>query len=123
MPVANMQYGIALARLKHFDRAIAPLQKAVAVHRTMAWATTNWGWRCFETRLKAAAPEFEAAAARAPRWADAPFFAGSRFTPASIGFPDAMMNSTARSVSAPITIAPTCCGGGFFPYRAILSAH
>ncbi len=30
MPVANMQYGIAQARLKHFDKAIAPLQKAVA---------------------------------------------------------------------------------------------
>jgi tetratricopeptide (TPR) repeat protein len=29
MPVANLQYGIAQARLKHFDLAIAPLRKAV----------------------------------------------------------------------------------------------
>ena len=41
---------------------------------TLAWATTNWDWRCFETGdWKAAAPEFEAAVARAPRWADAHF--------------------------------------------------
>ena len=31
MPVANMQYGIAQARLKHFDKAIPPLQKAVSL--------------------------------------------------------------------------------------------
>ena len=28
MPVANMQYGMAQARLKHFDKAIAPLAES-----------------------------------------------------------------------------------------------
>lgn len=74
MPVANMQYGIAQARLKHFDKAIAPLRKAVAVQPDSGMGHYELGLALFETGdWKGAAPEFEAAAARAPRWADAHF--------------------------------------------------
>ena len=74
MPVANMQYGIAQARLKHFDKAITPLRKAVAVQSDNGMGHYELGLALFETGdWKAAAPEFEAAAVRAPRWADAHF--------------------------------------------------
>lgn len=74
MPVANMQYGIAQARLKHFDLAIAPLRKAVTAQPDNGLGHYELGLALFETGdWKGAAPEFEAAAARAPRWADAHF--------------------------------------------------
>ena len=74
MPVANMQYGIAQARLKHFDLAIAPLRKAVTAQPDNGMGHYELGLALFETGdWKGAAPEFEAAAARAPRWADAHF--------------------------------------------------
>jgi len=58
------------------------------------------GLALFETGdWKAAAPEFEAAAARAPRWADAHFSLAAVYARIN-RVPDAMMNSTARSVSA-----------------------
>jgi arylsulfatase A-like enzyme/Flp pilus assembly protein TadD len=74
IPVANMQYGIAQARLKHFDLAIAPLRKAVTAQPDNGMGHYELGLALFETGdWKEAAPEFEAAAARAPRWADAHF--------------------------------------------------
>ena len=74
MPVANLQYGIAQARLKHFDLAIAPLRKAVTAQPDSGMGHYELGLALFETGdWKGAAPEFEAAAARAPRWADAHF--------------------------------------------------
>ncbi len=74
MPVANMQYGIAQARLKHFDKAIPPLQKAVTLQPDNGMGHYELGLALFETGdWKGAAPEFEAAAGRAPRWADAHF--------------------------------------------------
>ncbi len=74
MPVANMQYGIAQARLKHFDQAIPPLRKAVTAQPDNGMGHYELGLALFETGdWKGAAPEFEAAAARAPRWADAHF--------------------------------------------------
>ena len=74
MPVANLQYGIAQARLKHFDLAIAPLRKAVTAQPDNGMGHYELGLALFETGdWKGAAPEFEAAAARAPRWADAHF--------------------------------------------------
>ena len=74
MPVANMQYGIAQARLKHFDKAIPPLQKAVSLQPDNGMGHYELGLALFETGdWKGAAPEFEAAAGRAPRWADAHF--------------------------------------------------
>lgn len=74
MPVANLQYGIAQARLRHFDLAIAPLRKAVSAQPDNGMGHYELGLALFETGdWKGAAPEFEAAAARAPRWADAHF--------------------------------------------------
>jgi choline-sulfatase len=74
MPVANVQYGIAQARLKHFDLAIAPLHKAVTAQPDNGMAHYELGLALFETGdWKSAAPEFEAAAGRAPKWADAHF--------------------------------------------------
>jgi arylsulfatase A-like enzyme/Tfp pilus assembly protein PilF len=74
MPVANMQYGIAQARLKHFDLAITPLRKAVTLQPDNGMGHYELGLALFETGdWKAAAPEFESAAARAPHWADAHF--------------------------------------------------
>ena len=74
MPVANMQYGIAQARLKRFDLAIPPLRKAVTAQPDNGMGHYELGLALFETGDRTgAAPEFEAAAARAPRWADAHF--------------------------------------------------
>ena len=73
MPVANLQYGIAQARLKHFDLAISP-RKTVTAQPDNGMGHYELGLALFETGdWKGAAPEFEAAAARAPRWADAHF--------------------------------------------------
>jgi arylsulfatase A-like enzyme/Flp pilus assembly protein TadD len=74
LPVANMQYGIAQARLKNFAEAIGPLQKAVKLMPDNGLGHYELGLALFETGdWKGAAPEFEAAVARAPKWADAQF--------------------------------------------------
>jgi arylsulfatase A-like enzyme/Flp pilus assembly protein TadD len=74
MPVANMQYGMAEARLKNFDKALGPLQKAVKLLPDNGMGHYELGLALFETGdWKAAAPQFEAAVAGAPRWADAHF--------------------------------------------------
>jgi arylsulfatase A-like enzyme/Flp pilus assembly protein TadD len=74
MPVANMQYGMAHARLKHYDLALAPLQKAVQLLPDNGMGHYELGLALFETGdWKAAAPQFEAAVKGAPRWADAHF--------------------------------------------------
>jgi tetratricopeptide (TPR) repeat protein len=72
--VANMQYGMAEARLKNYDKAIAPLQKAVKLMPDNGMGHYELGLALFESGdWKSAAPEFEASVARAPRWADAHF--------------------------------------------------
>ena len=54
--------------------AIAPLRKAVTAQPDNGMGHYELGLALFETGdWKGAAPEFEAAAARAPRWADAHF--------------------------------------------------
>jgi arylsulfatase A-like enzyme/Tfp pilus assembly protein PilF len=74
MPVANLQYGMAQARLRRFDRAVAPLRKAVTLQPDSGMGRYELGLALFETGdWSGAAPEFEAAVARAPRWADAHF--------------------------------------------------
>jgi arylsulfatase A-like enzyme/Flp pilus assembly protein TadD len=74
MPVANMQYGMAEARLKNYDKALEPLQKAVKLLPDNGMGRYELGLALFETGdWKGAAPQFEAAVARAPRWADAHF--------------------------------------------------
>ena len=74
MPVANMQFGMAEARLKNYDKALGPLQKAVKLLPDNGMGHYELGLALFETGdWKAAVPEFEASVARAPRWADAHF--------------------------------------------------
>ena len=74
MQVANMQYGIAQARLKNYGKALGPLQKAVQLMPDNGLGHYELGLTLFETGdWKGAAPQFEAAVARAPRWADAHF--------------------------------------------------
>jgi arylsulfatase A-like enzyme/Flp pilus assembly protein TadD len=74
MPVANMQYGMAQARLRNFPEALGPLQKAVKLTPENGMGHYELGLALFETGdWKSAAPEFEAAVAKAPRWTDAHF--------------------------------------------------
>ena len=74
MPVANMQYGMAQARLKNFAEAIPPLQKASQLLPDNGMGRYELGLALFETGdWKGAAPQFEAAVVRAPKWADAQF--------------------------------------------------
>ena len=77
MPVANLQYGLAQARLNHFEQALAPLRKAVSLQADNGMGHYELGLALFQTGdWKGAAREFEAAVARAPRWADAHFSRG-----------------------------------------------
>jgi len=74
MPVANMQYGMAQARLGNYSEALPPLEKAVKLVPDNGMGHYELGLALFETGdWKAAAPEFEAAVTRAPRWTDAHF--------------------------------------------------
>jgi arylsulfatase A-like enzyme/Flp pilus assembly protein TadD len=72
MPVANMQYGMAEARLRNYAKALDPLKKAVQLQPDNGMGHYELGLALYETGdWKGAAPEFEAAVARAPRWTDA----------------------------------------------------
>ena len=74
MPVANMQYGMAQARLKNYAEAIPPLQKASQLLPDNGMGRYELGLALFETGdWKGAAPQFQAAVVRAPKWADAQF--------------------------------------------------
>jgi len=74
MPVANMQFGMAQARLRNYSEALGPLQKAVKLTPDNGMGHYELGLALFETGdWKAAAPQFEAAVAKAPRWTDANF--------------------------------------------------
>jgi tetratricopeptide (TPR) repeat protein len=74
MPIAEMQLGIAHARLKNYEKALPHLEKAVKVLPDSGMGHYELGLALFETGdWKSAAPEFEAAVAKAPRWADAHF--------------------------------------------------
>jgi len=65
---------MAEARLRNYDKAIAPLQKAIKLQPDNGMGHYELGLALFETGdWKSAAPEFEAAVARAPKWADAHF--------------------------------------------------
>ena len=62
MPVANMQYGMAQARLRNYGKAVGPLQKAVKLQPDNGMGHYELGLALFETGdWKSAAPEFEAA--------------------------------------------------------------
>jgi arylsulfatase A-like enzyme len=74
MPIANMQYGMAQARLKNYAEAIPPLQKATQLLPDNDMGHYEFGLALFETGdWKGAAPQFEEAVAKAPKWADAQF--------------------------------------------------
>jgi len=74
MPVANMQYGMAQARLKNYAEALPPLEKASKLLPDNGMGRYELGLALFETGdWKGAAPQFEAAVAKAPKWADAQF--------------------------------------------------
>jgi choline-sulfatase len=74
MPVANMQYGMAEARLKNYSEALPPLEKAAKLLPDNSMGRYELGLALFETGdWKGAAPQFEAAVAKAPKWADAQF--------------------------------------------------
>jgi arylsulfatase A-like enzyme/Flp pilus assembly protein TadD len=74
MPIANMQYGMAQARLKNYPEAIPPLQKATQLLPDNGMGRYEFGLALFETGdWKGAAPQFEQAVAKAPKWADAQF--------------------------------------------------
>ena len=74
LPVANMQYGVAQARLRNYAEALGPLKKAIELMPDNGLGRYELGLALFETGdWKAAAPQFEAAVAKAPRWADAQF--------------------------------------------------
>jgi Flp pilus assembly protein TadD len=91
MPVANMQYGMAQARLRNYDQALPFLQKAVKLLPDNNMGHYELGLALFETGdWKSAAPEFEIAVARAPRWADAHFSLAAVYARID-RVPDAMM--------------------------------
>ena len=74
MPVANMQYGTAQARLKNYAEALPPLEKASKLLPDNGMGRYELGLALFETGdWKGAAPQFEAAVTKAPKWADAQF--------------------------------------------------
>ena len=74
MPVANMQYGIAQARLKNYAEAIPAFEKATKALPDNSMGRYEFGLALFEIgKWAEAAPQFEVAVAKAPRWADAQF--------------------------------------------------
>jgi arylsulfatase A-like enzyme/Tfp pilus assembly protein PilF len=74
MPVANMQYGIAQARLKNYAEAIPAFEKATKILPDNSMGRYEFGLALFETgKWAEAAAQFEAAVGKAPRWADAQF--------------------------------------------------
>ena len=74
MTVAQMQLGVALARLKKPVEALPLLRSAVSKQPDSGMAHYELGLALFDTGdLNAAAPEFAFAVEHAPRWADAHF--------------------------------------------------
>lgn len=96
MAIALMQLGIAQAGLRNYAEALGPLQKAVQLLPDSGMGHYQLGLALFETGdWKGAAPQFEAAVARAPRWADAHFSLASVYARID-RVPDAMteLNTT-----------------------------
>jgi arylsulfatase A-like enzyme/Flp pilus assembly protein TadD len=74
MAVAEMQLGIAFARLKKPAEALPLLRSSVKRQPDSGMAHYELGLALFDTGdLQGAAPEFEFAVQHAPRWADAHF--------------------------------------------------
>jgi choline-sulfatase len=74
MAIAEMQLGIALARLKKPDEALPLLRSAVKRQPDSGMAHYEFGLALFDSGdLQSAAPQFSFAVEHAPRWADAHF--------------------------------------------------
>jgi choline-sulfatase len=74
MAVAEMQLGIAFARLKKPAEALPLLRSALKRQADSGMAHYEYGLALFDTGdLQSAAPEFAFAVEHAPRWADAHF--------------------------------------------------
>jgi arylsulfatase A-like enzyme/Tfp pilus assembly protein PilF len=78
MTVAQMQLGVALARLKRPAEALPLLRSAVSKQPDSGMAHYELGLALFDSgNLNSAAPEFAFAVEHAPRWADAHFSVAS----------------------------------------------
>jgi len=76
--IAQMNLGVARARLRQYKAALAPLRKAVELQPDIMLARYELGVALYETGdLPGAVAEFEAVAARTPRWADVRYSLGS----------------------------------------------
>ncbi len=101
MSVAQMQLGIALARLKKPGEALPLLRSAVKRQPDSGMAHYELGLALFDTGdLSSAAPEFAFAVEHAPRWADAHFSLGSVYARID-RVPEAMTELTTALELAP----------------------
>ena len=76
--IAQMNLGVARARLRQYKAALPPLRKAVELQPDIMLARYEFGVALYETGdLPGAAAEFEAVAGRMPRWADVRYSLGS----------------------------------------------
>jgi arylsulfatase A-like enzyme/Tfp pilus assembly protein PilF len=74
MPVAQLQLGIALAKVKRYQEAIPALKKSIELRPDFVQAHYELGLALFETgKWRESAPYFEYVAEQRPKWADAHF--------------------------------------------------
>ena len=92
MPAANMQYGMALSRMKNYAEAIPAFEKATKLMPDNSMGRYEFGLALFETgKWAEAAPQFEVAVEKAPKWADAQFSLASVYARID-RVPDAMQH-------------------------------
>jgi choline-sulfatase len=78
IPIAQLNLGVARARLHQYAQAIAPLSKAIALQPDVMIAQYELGLALYQTGdLETAASHFEVVASRMPKWADARYSLGS----------------------------------------------
>jgi arylsulfatase A-like enzyme/Flp pilus assembly protein TadD len=78
IPVAQLQLGVARARLRRYAQAVPALRRAIELQPDSMQAHYEMGLALFQTgQWPTAAGHFEIVAARMPRWADARFSLGS----------------------------------------------
>ncbi len=88
MPVANLQYGLAQARLKHYDQALAPLRKAVAAATGQRHGSLRARIGAVrDRRLEGGRSRVRSRGRARATLGRRPFFPAARFTPASTVFP------------------------------------
>ena len=78
IPIAQLQLGLARARLRQYARAVAPLKKSIALQPEDMFAHYELGVALYETGdLQTSARHFEIVTSRMPKWADARYSLGS----------------------------------------------